>query len=174
MHSDSLGNVQDIVGVLKDMPKNRHCLRSDALETEPEKRTWVHLIFWRHSLRRKLQGSKDRERHKQGYSCKGNLALAWFPGVFWSINYITKLSSPWGKGARVCTLHKSIMSLHFPSQGEASHQQRAVLWGGGNCEPLAANTNSVWGTVAWQGTILQTFSLQEMSWQVRISLRRQT
>ena len=152
MHSYSLGNVQDIVGVLKDVPKNWYCLRSDAPEAEPEKRTWVHLIFWGHSLRRKWQGSEDRERHKQRCSCKGNLALASFPGVLLSINYITKVSSPWGKGTRVCIQHKSNMFLGFPSWCGASHQQRAVLWGGGNCEPLAANTNSVWGMIAWQGT----------------------
>lgn len=39
MRGYSLGNVQDIVEVLKYMPKNRHCLRSDALQAEPEKKT---------------------------------------------------------------------------------------------------------------------------------------
>lgn len=47
MYSYGLDNVQDIMGVLKDMSKNKYCLRSDALEAEPETRTWMHLIFLR-------------------------------------------------------------------------------------------------------------------------------
>lgn len=39
MHSYSLGNVQTIVAALMYMPKNRHCLRSEALQAEPEKKT---------------------------------------------------------------------------------------------------------------------------------------